>query len=181
MVSKITMVMVSSINGYITNKKDPNIYTWTSREDSQIFLNMVKKSDLVIMGSRTYTAIKPKINLKSGPFRLVITRHPTNFQSDTVKGKLEFISKISVPIINKIKSNYQNILLVGGSEINTIFLKLKLVDELLLTIEPLLFGNGKQLLAQTNHLPNINGTLLDVKKINSKGTLFLRYQINYSS
>lgn len=175
------MVMVSSINGYITNKDDPDIYRWTSPEDSQNFFDIVKKSDLVIMGSQTYLSIKPKINLKSGPFRLIVTRHPAKFQSDTIKGKLEFISKISPLVINKLKSSYQRITLVGGSEINSLFLKLKLVDELLLTIEPLLFGSGKNLLAQTASLPNINCTLLKIKKINSQGTLLLKYKINYLS
>jgi dihydrofolate reductase len=174
---KITLVMVSSLNGKITLDSSPDIYQWTSLEDSHLFFDFVKKSDMVIMGSLTYQSIRSKINLTSKYFRLIITKHPKDYQKDFVAGKVEFTSNSPQQIFDQFKSKYSNILLVGGGEINSLFLKAKLVDELHLTIEPLIFGSGKNLVAESNL--NINCTLLKVEKINKKGTLHLVYKINY--
>ena len=177
MITKVTMVMVSSLNGKITYNSDPDIYKWTSPEDSQIFFDLVKKSDMVIMGSLTYQSVRSKINPNSGPFRLVITHDPQKFVNDTIPKRLEFTSDSPQQIFDRFKSKYKNILLVGGGEINSLFLKSKLVNELHLTIEPLIFGNGKNLIADSNL--NINCDLLQIKKLNQKGTLLLIYQLNY--
>jgi dihydrofolate reductase len=177
MKTKITMVMVSSINGKITFSTNSNIYQWTSKEDSQMFFDLVKKSDMIIMGAKTYQSIRSKINLNPGPFRLVVTRHPSDYQKDFVKNKLEFTSASPNEIFSQFKSKYKNILLVGGSEINSLFLKSKLVNELYLTIEPLIFGSGKNLIAESDL--KINCNLLKVKKLNKKGTLLLIYKLNY--
>jgi dihydrofolate reductase len=177
MKTKITMVMVSSLNSKITRGPDSDIYQWTSSEDSQMFFNFLKKSDMVIMGAKTYQTIRSKINLNSGPFRLIVTRHPDNYQKDVVTGKIEFTSASPLQIFDKFKNKFHNILLVGGSEINSLFLKSKLVDELYLTIEPLIFGNGKNIIAESEL--DINCNLLKIKKLNKKGTLLLIYKLNY--
>jgi len=169
--------MVNSINGKITFDNDPNIYKWTSSEDSQMFFNMVKKADMVIMGSLTYQSIRSKINPSIGPFRLVITHHPKKYINNYIPDRLEFTANTPPQIINKYKSKYKNILLLGGGEINSLFLKSKLVDELYLTIEPLLFGSGKNLIAKSDL--KINCNLLKIKKLNKKGTLLLIYKLNY--
>jgi len=177
MKTKVTMVMVNSINGKITFGDSSDIYKWTSSEDSQMFFNLVKKADMVIMGSHTYQAIRTKINPNIGPFRLIITHHPKKFISDTIPKRIEFTNDSPLKIFNKYKPVYKNILLLGGSEINSLFLKSKLVDELYLTIEPLLFGSGKNLISDSDL--KINCHLLKVKRLNKKGTLFLVYKLNY--
>ena len=55
---KVIMVAVSSINGKITKGKDPNIYSWTSKEDSNFFFSLIKKHNLIVMGSKTYEAAR---------------------------------------------------------------------------------------------------------------------------
>lgn len=177
MKTKITMVMVSSINSKITRNSDPDIYKWTSKEDSQMFFNLVKKSDMIIMGAKTYQVVRHKINLNSGHFRLVVSKHPADYQKDFVKNKLEFTSQTPEQIFSQFKDKFHHILLVGGSEINALFLKSKLVDELYLTIEPLIFGRGKNLIAESDL--NIDCHLLKIKKLNKKRTLLLTYKLNY--
>jgi dihydrofolate reductase len=71
--------------------------------------------------------------------------------------------------------NYKKILLVGGATINGLFLKDKLVDEFYLTIEPRLFGTGKNIIEK--QILNTKMTLMNVKKINNAGTLLLKYKI----
>ena len=71
---------------------------------------------------------------------------------------------------------YKKILLVGGATINGLFLKQNLVDELFLTIEPKIFGYGKNIVE--GNLLNTSLQLISIKKINKFGTLLLKYKIN---
>lgn len=177
MKTKITMVMVTSANGKITFGNDPDIYKWTSLEDSQMFFNMVKKADMVIMGSLTYQSIRSKINPNIGPFRLILTHHPKKYINNSIPHRLEFTANSPQQIYDQYRSKYKSILLLGGGEINSLFLKSKLVDELYLTIEPLLFGSGKNLIGKSDL--KINCNLLKIKKLNKKGTLLLVYKLLY--
>ena len=66
-------------------------------------------------------------------------------------------------------------LLVGGGIINSLFLKAGLIDELRITIEPVLFGEGKELLDKfTSH---VRLKLLSVDMLNNSGTQHNIYKI----
>ena len=73
------------------------------------------------------------------------------------------------------KQNYKQSLLVGGSEINTLFFRDKLVDEIWLTIEPKIFGNGNDLTTGQNF--DIELKLKSSKRLNTTGTLLLKYEV----
>ena len=88
---------------------------------------------------------------------------------------LEFTNESPKILTQRLEKKYNTMLLVGGGEINALFLKSKLVNELHLTLEPLLFGTGKPLVAP---LPlDISPKLISSKKINARGTLSLVYKI----
>jgi dihydrofolate reductase len=70
---------------------------------------------------------------------------------------------------------YKKALLCGGAGLNSLFLKKKLITELIITIEPIIFGQGLSLFS---HKTEINLKLIENKKINDS-TLILRYKINY--
>ena len=64
---------------------------------------------------------------------------------------------------------------MGGSELNRLFLKYKLVNEIYLTLEPILFGKGNQLLETVKLEQDLK--LVDFKILNNKGTLLLHYKV----
>ena len=173
---KIIMVAVSSVNGKLTQGDDVNIYKWTSKEDSEIFLSLIEKHNLIVMGSKTYEAARNIIKLKKNKLRIVLTRKPKKYKDDIVKGGLEFSSESPKDLIKRLeKSGYKEMLLVGGTGVNTSFLKNKLVDELYLAIEPLIFGKGKGLVLEETLETELK--LVSVKKLNRKGTLHLVYSL----
>lgn len=173
---KVTMVAVSSVNGKLTRGKETNIYKWTSKEDAKIFFSLIEKHNLIVMGSKTYTAARNIIKLKVNKLRIVLTRNPKKYKSDIVKGSLEFSSESPKELVKRLKKQgHKEMLLVGGTEINTAFLKNHLVDELHLTIESLIFGKGKNLLLEEDLEAELK--LVSVKKLNKKGTLHLIYSI----
>jgi len=173
---KITMVMLMTVDGKTTQGDNENIYTWTSPEDQKHFFSLIKKNNLIVMGRKTFEASRPVIRLEKGKLRIVLTHHPKKYSKESVTGQLEFSNENPEKLIKRMEGlGYKKILLVGGATINGLFLKENLVDELYLTIEPKIFGSGKNI---------IEGQLLDkflqlinVKKLNKKGTLLLRYKI----
>ena len=170
------MVMLMTVDGKTTQGDNENIYTWTSPEDQKHFFSLIKKNNLIVMGRKTFEASRPVIKLEKGKLRIVLTHHPEKYCKESVTGQLEFSNENPEKLIKRMEGlGYKKILLVGGATINGLFLKENLVDELYLTIEPKIFGSGKNI---------IEGQLLDkflqlinVKKLNKKGTLLLRYKI----
>ena len=174
---KVIMAAVSSVNGKLTKGSDPNIYTWTSKEDSQMFFSLIEKHNLIVMGSKTYDAARKIIKHKKNKLRIVLTRNPEKYLSQTIKGILEFTNESPLKLIKRLENKgYKKMLLVGGSEIDTLFLKSKLIDELYITIEPYIFGRGKNLILEEEL--EVSLKLLSIKKLNANGTLHLRYRVN---
>jgi dihydrofolate reductase len=166
--------MVSSINGSITEGENPDIYSWTSEEDQLHFFSLLEEHSLIVMGARTYQHAKPVMKLKEGKLRLVLTRNPEQYRQEAVPGQLEFISLSPSELIQTYqKKGYNKLLLVGGSSINTLFFKAGCVDELQLTVEPVLVGSSTQIVDA--NLPLQKMKLHQVTQLNQEGTLLLSY------
>src|SRR3989344_1590951 len=126
------------------------------------------------MGRKTYEAARPHIKLDSNTLRIILTRNPEKFSDESVPGKLEFMRESPAELIVRLeKKGYTEMLLVGGSEINSLFLKLGLVDKIYLTLEPLIFGTGKSLFSENQFEMRLQ--LASSQKLNERGTLYLVY------
>lgn len=169
-------MFVSSLNGKITKGDNPEVKSWSSKEDRELFEKVKDENKLIVMGKRTYEAAKGQIKLKSGLLRVVLTHDPEAYRSQTVPGMLEFSSEKPRELIDRLsKVGYRQMLLVGGSEIASLFFKEKLIDEVWLTIEPAIFGKGIPLVAEEPL--DVSLKLLDLRQLNDKGTLHLRYEV----
>jgi dihydrofolate reductase len=174
---KVTLAVVASANGKITDGTS-DIYTWTSQEDQALFTELKNKSSLIVMGAKTYEAAKSNLKLSEKTLRVVLTRNPQKYKDDIVKGQLEFTNESPKNLVQRLERvGYSEMLLVSGGDINTLFFKEKLISELKLTMEPILFGEGKYILADTPL--KINLTLIDTKKLNTRGTMHLTYAVYY--
>lgn len=174
---KVILLMVSSINGKITKGDAPDVYKWSSAEDSELFSKAVEKHNVIVMGRKTYEAGKPRRILKPGKLRVVLTRNPRAFEPEVREGMLEFTNESPRDVVKRFeKLGYKEMLLVGGSEVNAMFLRDKLVDEIHLTIEPVLFGKGKNLIGEENLASKLK--LISLQRLNSRGTLHLIYKVD---
>ncbi len=173
---KVIMIAVSSLNGKITKGINPNIYKWTSKEDLWLFFSLIEKNNLIVMGSKTYEGSRSIIKLKKNKLRVVLTQNPEKYLDQTVKGSLEFVSDSPKKLIERLENRgYKKMLLVGGATINALFLKSKLVNELHLTLEPKIFGTGKNLINEEDL--DIPLKLMSIKKLNNQGALHLKYKL----
>ena len=170
------MVMVSSVNGKITRGEDPDIYSWTSKEDADFFFSLLNQHNLIVMGSKTYKAAREKMNHEPGKLRIVLTKNPEKYSKEAIPNILEFTSKSVREILENLTSRgFKQLLLTGGSEINGLFLTENVVDELWITIEPQLFGEGRPLF----EAPGVDLTLKlqSSTQLNDQGTILLKYKV----
>ncbi|MFH0853169.1 MAG: RibD family protein [bacterium] len=118
---------------------------------------------------------------------LLITTNQTRIpkiliNTPTLRRGTEFISpsQVSKYLFNQ---GYKSVLVEGGPQLLTSFVKAKLIDQLFLTIAPKLFGEQaeKTLTLLSNHLfsPKQIPKLKLLSNIQALDELYLRYQINY--
>lgn len=174
---KLTMVMAMSVNGLITRGDEGDVTKWTSAEDQKHFRGMLAQHGVVIMGRTTYGASKAGFKAGDKRLRLVLTRQPDAYAHEAIQGRIEFSDKLPTQVLAELSERgFSEGLLLGGGGINQLFLAHNLVDEIVLTVEPKLFGRGTQLVAE-GKLWERDLELVSVEKMNKRGTLLLRYKV----
>lgn len=172
----IILAFVTSVNGKITKGNDPDIYSWTSKEDSELFFGWIKENNAIIMGSGTYEAAREKIKRNPGKLRIVMTRNPEKYAAEQMPDVLEFTSKTPQEIVADLESRgYLQALHVGGSQAAALFLKENLINTLWLTLEPYIFGEGEQLFEMAELENKLK--LLSYEQLNEQGTILLKYNL----
>ena len=173
----VSLILVSSLNGKITNGSSPDIYTWTSKEDQEYFFAQRDKSPLIIMGRKTYEASQVVIKLVPGKLRIIMTKTPENYASQTVPEQLEFTNESPKELVQRLEQQgYTEALVVGGNDIASAFLKEQCINTLYLTIEPILFGTGTLFFDSLDF--DVHLQMINIKQLNSKGTLLIQYNLS---
>jgi len=148
--SRVTLHLVSSLDGFIARKD--NSISWLdgggsvyeagisiSDEEAAAF---VKTIDCYVLGSRTY-----EYALELGwPYGDTPTVVVTNRAWPSARESVEFYSGDLKTLVDvKLAPRFRNIWLVGGAMLCQRFLSLGLVDEMVLTVAPVLLGDGLRL------------------------------------
>lgn len=179
-------VVVSSIDGYIT-KHDAPATSWASPEDQTHFRDFVRSCDVSVMGGETYRAgrsaivsevLKRRDLLVTGETtprrRIVWTRDPTIYAADVVPGLLEFTSEPLEAIVSGLsRDGHVRCAVLGGGEVYGAMLAADLIDEIVLTLEPVVFGHGVRHTG-TDHRVDGRYTLVSVDRLNTD-TLLITY------
>lgn len=144
----VTLHVVSSLDGFIARHDNSvawlegyhDVYERGVSEDSAA--DVVKAIDSFVLGSRTYEhALQLGWPYGDTP-TVVVTSRALPSSRETVEfysGDLErLVAGILAP-------RYRNVWLVGGAMLCQSFLKLGLVDEIRLSIVPILLGDGLRL------------------------------------
>src|SRR6266496_1499607 len=145
---KVTIHMVSSLDGIIA-KKD-NSVSWfeisdyyengVSEEAPEEFLKTIA---CYIMGSRTYEhalELSKSYGWAYGDVPTIVVTH-RNLPVD--RKNIEFYKGDLNKLVNeRLKPNYKNVWLVGGAVLAKDFIRLKLADEIRLSVMPIILGDG---------------------------------------
>lgn len=172
---QITLAMVASVDGKTTH---PTIHGWSSSEDQSHLRTLKLTYPIIIMGRKTYETVKNELVLSEKTRRIILTKHPEKFIDSCVPGQLEFTDESPIALANRLgRHGPTRSLLVGGSDVNELFLKAKLITDCYITIEPRFFGDGKSMF--TNDAIDVSLKLIEVKQLNTRGTLLLHYSVDY--
>ena len=161
-------MMAITVDGKIA-KDSAQFADWTSREDKKLFVEVSKAHGVIMMGENTFKTfpapLKERLNVvfseQENPPEISGVLWVKGAPEDTLQ-ELE-------------KRGYTSALLGGGAFLNSLFLERKLISEIILTIEPKIFGSGLSLFSRDL---DADLELLEHKNINSN-TLMLKYKVIY--
>jgi len=171
----IKAVVAMSLNGLITDGDDSSVANWTSAEDKVHFKSAKKSSKLIVMGKNTYLAMKESLILNDETLRVVLVKNLGEFLHDTEDGRLEFSNLEPKQLVEWLEElGFSEMLLAGGSYIYSSFLDEGLINELQITVEPVVFASGTPLFSNLKSMQNFK--LLSSKQLNTDGTLLLSYK-----
>jgi len=162
------MMMAITLDGKIA-KDSAQFANWTSVEDKKLFSEISKAHRVVMMGENTFNTFPSPLKER---LNVVFTQQKDQPIIEGVK----WVSGEPENVLIELEAmGYKSALLGGGSFLNSLFLEKKLINEIIITIEPKIFGAGLSLF---NKDLNANLKLLEFKTIN-KNTLMLKYQVIY--
>lgn len=163
---KIIMMLAQTLDGKIA-KNDCHFPDWTSKEDKQYFLDITKDSGVIIMGEKTFLTLPSPL---PGRLNVVFTQNENPPKTAGVR----WVGGEILPVLNQLKSEgYKKVILGGGAFLNSLFLEQGLIDEIIITLEPKIFGKGISLFSKDF---DINLELLENKELN-KNTIALKYKV----
>lgn len=164
-------MMAMTVDGIIAKEVGQNA-NWTSKADKKAFIAETKKHGVIIFGETTYKLIgRPLL----GRLNMVLTLNPEENKSAEIPGTLEFFKGTPQEVIALLEAKgFATAILGGGARTNASFLKAGLVDEILITVEPKIFGMGLNFTEGTDL--DLNLELLENNSIGDNAVQ-LRYRV----
>lgn len=145
---KLTIHMVSSLDGIIA-KKD-NSVSWFETSDhyekgvtGENASEFLKTIDCYVMGSRTYEhalELSASYGWPYGDVPTIVVSH-RNLLVERQNVEL-FSGELDKLVNERLRLNYRNAWMVGGALLAKDFIRLKLADEIRLSILPIILGEG---------------------------------------
>lgn len=164
-----TAFVASSVDGRIslTSKTLPN---WISNEDRRFFQRSLSHVDAVVVGRNTYQAAATRLR----------KRHTYVFSSRSAitqrRGTVTFVNPARVNLVELFRE-HRTVAVLGGGMVYRFMLESGLLDEIFVTVEPLIFGRGKEMFIGGTRTTQLR--LLSARRLNRAGTLLLHYKTNY--
>jgi len=163
---KIILMMAVTADGKIA-KNSEHFPDWTSKEDKKFFAETTKAAGVVIFGENTYQTFPKPLSDRLN----VVFSEKGNLP---VMEGVKWVSGEPEKVLAELeKMGYKSAILGGGAYLNTQFLQKGLIDEIWLTIEPKIFGNGLGIFGGDY---NIDLKLISFEKIN-ESSVVVKYEV----
>lgn len=154
---KIILYIASSLDGYIARKNGD--VDWLFSDADYGYTDFLASIDATLMGHTTY---KQVLTFGEFPYKdklnYVFTRQ-LGLRNDE---NVEYVSENIVAFTQNLKvQRGGNIWLIGGSQIIDTILRANLVDEIILSIHPIILGGGIPLFVEQeySHLLELTNTM----------------------
>ncbi|MDQ8202367.1 dihydrofolate reductase family protein [Pelagicoccus sp. SDUM812003] len=172
--TRLILIAAQSLDGFIA-KHDHSGTDFCSPEDRAFLASALKDFDSMIMGRATFQTLQERISASKSTryLRKIMTRQPERYADLAKPDLIEFTNASPAEILAELAARgRQRCALLGGGETYSRFLDSGLVDELWLTLEPLVFGSGTPL--ATGRLEN-RFRLASMETL-GENTILLRYR-----
>ena len=143
---KIILYIASSLDGYIARENGD--VDWLPENTTSGYDEFYKTIDTVVMGKKTYEQV---LTFGAYPYKDKKSYVFTRNNEQTKDQNIEFVSDIDKFVKENISNSGKNIWLVGGAEIISSFLNRGFVDEIILSIIPVVLGKGITLFKNTQN------------------------------
>jgi dihydrofolate reductase len=136
---KVILYMAMSIDGKIAGSDDD--VSWVEDEDVERMNTLMRETGVMLMGSNTYESLGDELP-NDEALQIVLTRNE-DLLNNNINNVRFYDKSIKSVLTDLAKEGYETVLLAGGGELNTSFLKEDLIDEIRIIIKPLVLGSGK--------------------------------------
>jgi len=165
--TRFAAFVAGSVDGRISLEKRARP-DWTSKEDWNFLQNSLKRFDAVVVGRNTYLAAKANLKKRN---TYVLSRTLSSLKKE---GSVTFVNPQKTDL-RKLLAAHRNIAVLGAGEVYQYMLDRGMLNELFVTVEPLIFGRGNTMFSGGRK--NRKLMLRAVRRLNKKGTLLLHYDI----
>lgn len=165
---KVILYMAITGNGYIAKENDDT--SWISKEEWDSYSAIVRKVGSLIIGHRTYNILTKQPEFIEFKNVKIIIVSRSNFKT---LNKNHIVANTPKEALSLLK-NYKKVIVAGGGMLNSSFIERNLVDEIYLDVEPLVFGKGIKLFADSDF--ELRLELLGSKNLN-KNIVQIHYKV----
>lgn len=164
---KVTLIMAETVDGVISRSSNEFV-DWTGNADKKFFMQLTKEAGVLIMGSKTYDTIGRPL---PGRKNIILTRNKERLSDNP---NLIFCDDSPEKILVDLETEgYTMAALAGGAQVNSLFAAHNLIDEIIITIAPRIFGSGLRLFTDSLDL---NLQLLSTR-ILEENYLMIHYKV----
>jgi dihydrofolate reductase len=170
---QIILYIAMSLDGYIAQPNDDLSFLSTVAKEGEDYgyTDFISSVDTVIVGRKTYEWVMNQVgefpHADKNAYVITRTARPTI-------GKTVFYTGNLTELVNKLKAeNGKNIYCDGGAEVVNELLKKDLLDEIIISVIPILVGNGTRLFKDSR--PEQKLKLVNVKTFDT-GLTQLHYK-----
>lgn len=173
------LVVVSTLDGFIARVPGHAPHLWASPEEQEIFFSEVEAADWGIMGRGTHEAAD-----KPNRRRIVFTGQvaaPDQRRATQIWVNPETLSASDLPSLVSGTHKFGTGLILGGTRVHDWFLSQGVIDEILLTIEPVYFADGLSIFSNQSSdgpeavMEQAGFELKQEQILNANGTRLLTY------
>ena len=166
---KIILFIATSLDGYIA--REDGAIDWLFTDADYGYKHFYDSIDTTVMGNTTY---KQALTFGEFPFKekinYVFTRQAPKAKDERVTFISEDIATFGAALK---KQEGKDIWLVGGGQINEAFRQAGLIDELIISIHPIILGKGIPLFGDSSTISNLK---MLSHEIYPSGLVQIRYQ-----
>jgi dihydrofolate reductase len=145
---KATLYVASSLNGLMTEGKTNS--SWVSEHDEIMFAKTCSEIGCILVGRQTFDQYQGVVYPVPDTVNVVLTSENRTSDNENVIYKNDFDTAVQ-----KIKDlGFERFIVVGGAHVIAQCLEQQLVDRVLLSLHPYIFGDGLSIIG--NYQSNID-------------------------